>query len=219
MTAIDGGRNSAGWRILVAGTGGQGVLTVARVLCEGFVERGHDVVSGQLHGMAQRGGSVQSSVIIDGGISPVIASGRADFVLGFEPVETARAIPFMAAHTVVFMNTAPISPFVLAQRTVKKEDDASYPDIAELVSAVTAASPRTLALDATQCAVDVGSIKTLNMVMLGCLLGSGMLPCGADAFWSMVSEKMPPALRDANAEAFSKGVVFAGGLKEAGAAS
>ena len=72
----------------------QGVLTAARALCEFFAERGHNVVSGQLHGMAQRGGSVQSSVVIDSGISPVIARGRADFVVGFEPAETVRALPF-----------------------------------------------------------------------------------------------------------------------------
>lgn len=83
MSAADSQKNGDGWRILIAGTGGQGVLTAARLLCDVFVEDGHQAVSGQLHGMAQRGGSVQSSVIIDCGISPVIPSGRADFVLGF----------------------------------------------------------------------------------------------------------------------------------------
>ena len=57
-TRRDEMRTSSGWRICIVGTGGQGVLTAARLLCDTFVERGHDVVSGQLHGMAQRGGGV-----------------------------------------------------------------------------------------------------------------------------------------------------------------
>jgi len=108
----------SGWRVLIVGTGGQGVLTAARLLCDLFVDRGHDVVSGQLHGMAQRGGSVQSSVLIDCGSSPMIAKGRADVVLGFEPVETARALPFMSSRTVVYMNTNPVIPYTVGQQWV-----------------------------------------------------------------------------------------------------
>ncbi len=99
------------------GTGGQGVLTAAKLLCAAFMERGHEVVSDQAHGMAQRGGCVQSSVMIDCGISPVIAQGTADFVLGFEPVETARALPIMAATTTVFMNTSPVIPYARTMPT------------------------------------------------------------------------------------------------------
>ncbi|MFQ5495312.1 MAG: 2-oxoacid:acceptor oxidoreductase family protein, partial [Phycisphaerae bacterium] len=121
MSTANDRRDGPGWKILIAGTGGQGVLTAARLLCDFFVDRGHDVASGQLHGMAQRGGAVQSSVIVDGGPSPIIAMGRADFVVGLEPVETARAIPFMSARTLVFMNTAPVIPFVLAQQAISKQ--------------------------------------------------------------------------------------------------
>lgn len=205
MNSVGDRQKRSGWRILIAGTGGQGVLTAARVLCDCFVERGHDVVSGQLHGMAQRGGSVQASVIIDGGISPMIPSGRADFVVGFEPVETARALPFMSPRTVVCMNTTPVIPFVLAQRTVLKERDAEYPDVQQLFDAIQAVTPRTFAFDATQLAVRAGSIKALNMVMLGSLLGLGLLPCTADAFWNSITKRIPPALRDTNAQAFLEG--------------
>jgi hypothetical protein len=66
-------QHPGGWRIAIAGTGGQGVVTAARVLCDAFVEQGHDVVSSQLHGMAQRGGSVQSAVMI--GAPPISSWG------------------------------------------------------------------------------------------------------------------------------------------------
>jgi indolepyruvate ferredoxin oxidoreductase beta subunit len=205
MNAVDGQAQRSGWRILIAGTGGQGVLTAARLLCDGFVERGHHVVSGQLHGMAQRGGAVQSSVVIDGGISPVIASGRADYVVGFEPVETARALPWMSPRTVVYMNTAPVIPFVLAQRALLNEEVATYPDVNELLGSIRAVTNHAFAFDATRCAKAAGSAQVLNMVMLGGLLGSGSLPCTADEFWNTVSKRMPPALKESNRRAFLGG--------------
>ncbi len=208
--------NKTGWRILIAGTGGQGVLTAARLLCDCFAERGHRVVSGQLHGMAQRGGSVQSSVMIDAGISPVIPSGRADFVLGFEPVETARAMLFMSPHTIVYMNTAPVLPFVLAQRTVLKKGDADYPSVEGIGESIRTATGHLCALEATRYAEEAGSAQALNMVMLGCLLGSGSLPCKAETFWNVAEKRMPPASRETNAAAFRRGVEFAGALQTAG---
>ena len=196
----------SGWRIAIAGTGGQGVLTATKLLCDAFVARGYDVVSGQLHGMAQRGGSVQSSVIIDGGVSPVIAGGRADFVVGFEPVETLRAANYLSPTTVVYMNTTAVVPFVLAQRTVLKQDDANYPDVSRLVDTLSAATANLFTLDATQRAIEAGAAKSLNMVMLGCLLASDDLPCSADEFLEFITNRLPPASRDVNARAFLSGV-------------
>ena len=195
-----------GWRIVVVGTGGQGVVTAARSLCDTLAELGHEVTSVQLHGMAQRGGSVQSSVLIDCGISPMIGRGRADLVLGFEPVETARTLPLMGSGTVVYMNTTPVVPYVLAQRSVLDGQPAKYPDVAGLLEAVRAVTSHVFAFSATYCAVEAGSVRTLNMVMLGCLLGSGLLPCPADDFWTIATRTMPRALLEANARAFASGV-------------
>lgn len=213
MQSAGGNSTLSGWRILIAGTGGQGVLTAARLLCDCLVERGHEVVSGQLHGMAQRGGSVQSTVIIDGGISPVIAEGGADFVVGFEPAETARALPLTSSHTVVYMNTAPVVPFMVGQRLALKEEDAAYPDVEHLREAVRVVASRTFALDASRLAEECGSSRALNMVMLGCLLGSGLLPCSADAFWAVAKTRIPAALRETNARAFRSGSEIAGELQ------
>ena len=206
MKPTNGQHNRSGWRILIVGTGGQGVLTAARLLGESLVEQGRYVVSGQLHGMAQRGGSVQSSVVIDGGLSPVIARGRADFVVGFEPVETVRALPFMSAHTVVHMNTAPVIPYVLGQRSVMKQDRAEYPPVKQLTEAVRALTAQVFPFDATRMARESGSAKTLNVLMLGCLLGCGSLPCTAEDFWNSAVKKIPSALTETNTRAFFKGL-------------
>lgn len=205
-----GDNHNRGLRILFAGTGGQGVLTAARLLCEVLVELGHDIVSGQLHGMAQRGGAVQSSVLVDAGISPVIASGRADFVVGLEPVETARALPLMSAATWVYMNTTPVMPFVLAQRAAKKEKDADYPSVDGLIEAICAVTQRVRAFDATRLAIEAGAAQSLNMVMLGCLLGSGLMPTTAEDFWVRVEQRIPSNLREVNERAFGAGVGHAG---------
>jgi indolepyruvate ferredoxin oxidoreductase beta subunit len=216
VNPIDDLRDRSGWRILIAGTGGQGVLTAARVLCDCFVELEHKVVSGQLHGMAQRGGAVQATVIIDGGISPVIPKGRADYVLGLEPVETTRALPWMSPRTVVFMNTTPVIPFVLAQQSILSGEEVKYPDVNMLLDSIRAVSSSVIAFDAAQCARDAGSTKSLNVVMLGCLLGSGALPCTAEGFWDMVSSRMPAALRESNRRAFFRGTELAAEVQTSG---
>lgn len=136
----------------------------------------------------------------------MIPRGRADFVLGFEPVEAARALPFVSPRTVVYVNTTPVLPFVLAQRTVLEKDQAEYPDVERLCDTIRTATPQVLAFDATRCAVEAGAGQALNMVMLGCLLASGSLPCDAETFWSMAAKRMPPASRETNAKAFRRGV-------------
>jgi indolepyruvate ferredoxin oxidoreductase beta subunit len=199
-------RGHSGRRIVIVGTGGQGALTAARLLCDCLAERGHNVVSGQLHGMAQRGGSVLTSIKIDCGISPVIAGGTADCVLGFEPAETARAIPLMRSGTVVFMNTTPVVPFVLGQQAVLKPGTGRYPSVSDLIESIRAVATHVFPFDATQLAQESGSVKTINTIMLGCLLGSGLLPCTDNEFWQTVTRVMPPKLTKANAKAFSNGV-------------
>jgi len=197
-----------GWRILIAGTGGQGVITASRLLTEFSVQHGHQVVSGQLHGMAQRGGAVQSTVLIDCGISPAIGRGDADTVLGLEPVETARALPFISAKTAVIMNTVPVIPCVLAQNYAVGEGPAEYPSLDKLSTSIREVTSKLVTLDATALAKQAGSIKSLNVVMLGCLFGSGLLPYAAEHFLDSVIKTAPPQLAKTNSKAFLNGVEF-----------
>lgn len=197
-----------GWRIVFAGTGGQGVVTAARILTDFFSARGNQVVSGQLHGMAQRGGSVQASVMIDCGISPVIPAGAADCVVGFEPVETVRALPFMSQSTTVFMNTTPVVPYVLSQQAVRGSGNGKYPSEDSLRQHILSVTPKLLAFDATELARSVGMVKTLNVVMVGCLFGSGILPATPEEFIDTVMKTVPAKLAEANERAFQTGVDY-----------
>ena len=197
-----------GWRIVVAGTGGQGVITAARLLTNFFTQRGNQVLSGQLHGMAQRGGAVQASVMIDAGISPVIPRGGADCVIGLEPVETVRALPFMSENTTVFMNTTKVVPFVLAQMAVRGSPDASYPELETLEKAILDVTPKLHAFDATELARSAGMVKTLNIVMVGCLFGAGILPVEPEEFAETVMKTVPSKLAETNDRAFAAGVEY-----------
>jgi indolepyruvate ferredoxin oxidoreductase beta subunit len=205
---ISTSKDKTGWRIVVAGTGGQGVITVARLLTNFFTQRGNQVISGQLHGMAQRGGAVQASLMIDSGISPVIPRGGADCVMGLEPVETVRALPFMSENTTVFMNTTKVVPFVLAQMTVRGSPDGSYPEQDALEKTILDVTPKLHAFDATELARNAGQVKTLNIVMVGCLFGSGMLPAAPEEFAETVMTTVPSKLADVNNRAFAAGVEY-----------
>jgi indolepyruvate ferredoxin oxidoreductase beta subunit len=203
-------------RILLAGTGGQGVVTAAQWLTSFFAERGHEVTSGQLHGMAQRGGSVSATVAVDCGPSPRIGEGRANAVLGLEPVETVRSLPFVSSSTAVLMNTRPIIPFVVAQNFVRERKGGHYPEVSELAAAVRAVTPHLIALDFTGLAEESGSSRTLNMVMLGALFGIGLLPYSSGEFLEGVRARIPPRLAKVNEAAFLNGARVVESLQAVG---
>lgn len=196
----------SGKRILFVGTGGQGVITAAKLLGNFFVERKHQVISAQLHGMAQRGGAVQSTVMIDCGMSPALQLGRADIVLGCEPVETTRALPYMSPDTIVFMNVTPIIPYVLSQQFVLGKGSGLNPDEEILRESIRAVTQKLFTLDATKLADDAGSEKSVNVVMLGCLFGADILPYSSEEFLDSIIENVPQKIADINRRAFLSGV-------------
>lgn len=201
-------RDKSGLRIHIVGTGGQGLILTARLITRFFVQRGQHVLCSQLHGMAQRGGSVQSTVMIDCGDCPVMRTGGADVVLGLEPVETARALTYISSRTLVFMNTVPIIPYILSQQYVLGKKGTKYPDLEELKDAIGAVTRKLYTLNATERAREAGAVKALNMVMLGCLLGTGSLPCTAEEFLDSLKVAAPPNMAEINSRAFSSGVEF-----------
>jgi indolepyruvate ferredoxin oxidoreductase beta subunit len=146
--------------------------------------------------------------MIDCGISPVIPNGAADCVVGFEPVETVRALPFMSQSTTVFMNTTPVVPYVLSQQAVRGKGSGQYPSEDSLQQHVLSVTPKLLAFDATELARSAGMVKTLNVVMVGCLFGSGILPATPEEFAETVMKTVPSKLAEANERAFQTGVDF-----------
>ncbi len=193
----DGG--AARLRILLVGVGGQGVLTAARHIGEACLQAGHEAVLGQLHGMSQRGGSVESTVVVGGAESSFIEDGEADVVLGLEPLETLRARPRMHARTKVVTSTAPIVPHLLSQM------GKPYPPLAEILSAIRAVAASVEALDGAAIVRQAGARQALNVAMLGALAALEVLPFPAEALWSAVAARTRERFLGGNRRAFELG--------------
>ncbi len=142
--------------IVLAGVGGQGILSIATVLGCAAIENKLNLKQAETHGMSQRGGAVQSYLrLSDKPIySDLIPSGQADLILSVEPMESLRYLPFLASDGYVVTN---ITPF----RNID-----NYPEI-EVVMAEIKKQPRVVAIDAETIAREAGNAKASNMVMLG----------------------------------------------------
>lgn len=153
-------------RILVVGVGGQGVLTAARAIGEAACRAGLDVRVGQLHGMSQRGGSVEATVCIGRGAGHRIGPAQADVVLGLEPLEALRALPRMSRRTVVFVAPEAIVPFSLTTR------GAGHPDLEAIVARLWTVAGEVRV---------VGGPARANVALVAALADSGLLPALREA--------------------------------------
>lgn len=186
-------------RIFFTGVGGQGTLVATRLVGEAALEESIPVTLSEIHGMAQRGGVVESSVVAGSAFSPTIADGEADIVLAFEPLEAVRALPKCHGKTLVICNTVPLVPFTVAVGQSK------YPPTEELIGLVRDKVGRLVTLDAVATARDAGTDRAANIVMVGVLAGMNILPI-KDASWEAGLKRiLPSKLFDVNWKAFQKG--------------
>jgi indolepyruvate ferredoxin oxidoreductase beta subunit len=187
------------YRIFLTGVGGQGTLLATTVLAEAAVYAGHNVVASEVHGMAQRGGVVESAVMIGDIKSPIISDGEADLLLGFEPVETYRAMRKCSADSVVISNSVRVTPYTVA---IGK---ASYPDVKKLFSFIGSRVKKLITLDAQALAQEAGSVLSANVVMLGAVASSGAIPVPREAFEETIRTKTKAKFVEANLRAFDLG--------------
>lgn len=187
-------------RIYLTGVGGQGTLTATTLLARVALEQGFEVSSGEIHGMAQRGGVVESTVLIGGWKSPTITHGEADIILGFEPMETLRALPYLAQGGIVLSSLDPIaSPGVSAGRE-------SYPDINMIQEKTRAVASKAWFLPCRELGIQAGSIQSGNLCLLAAMCATGLAPFGPDALKDGVRKFMAPKLVDMNLKAIDLGV-------------
>jgi len=187
------------YRVFFTGVGGQGTLLATMVLAEAAIRAGHPVLASEVHGMAQRGGVVESSVMIGDIHSPIISDGEADVLLGFEPLETYRALRKCSADSVIISNQVPIMPFGVA---IGKS---VYPDVDKLFRFAASQVKRLITLDAPALARQAGSVLSANMVMVGALARSGVLPVSRESFEETIRAKTKKQFLDINLKAFESG--------------
>jgi len=187
------------YRVYFTGVGGQGTLLATSVLAEAAISAGYQAVTSEIHGMAQRGGVVESTVMIGNVKSPIISDGEADILLGFEPVETYRALRKCSAGSVVISNTVPIMPYGVA---IGK---GSYPSVDKMFDFIRSRVKRLITVDAQPLAEQAGSILSANIVVLGALAGSDALPVSKEAFEDTIQTKTKKAFVETNLKAFALG--------------
>jgi indolepyruvate ferredoxin oxidoreductase, beta subunit len=187
-------------KIVIIAVGGQGNLLSSRLLGEAALSKKMPFVISEIHGMAQRGGIVESAVLLGDVSSPIVSAGESDVFLGFEPLETLRGLGKCTRKTVVITNTTPLPPFTVAV------GQGSYPPVDEILDQLRARIDRVIAFDGTALAAEAGNPLSLNMVMLGALIGSETIPLGGEDVKNAISTSTKKAFLDSNLKAFDLGM-------------
>jgi indolepyruvate ferredoxin oxidoreductase, beta subunit len=186
-------------RIFCTGVGGQGTLLATRLLGEAAMEAGYNAQVSETHGMAQRGGVVESTVVLGSLASPIISAGEADIVLGFEVLEAFRSLNRCQAGTLVVTNTGVNVPYTVATGQAK------YPPVARMLELMQGQVGRLIGLDANNLAEEAGSALAVNMVLLGALLSTGRVPFEVDGFIRVIQARTPSKFLETNLKAFHLG--------------
>lgn len=186
-------------RLIIVAVGGQGNLLTARVLGEAALSSGIPVRMSEIHGMAQRGGVVESAIVLGGAQSSIISDGEADILLGFEPAETLRALNRCNKNTVVITNTNPMPPFTAA---IGK---GVYPEMEKILGLIKAKTARLIAFDAMELANKAKNPLGQNMVLLGALISTGIIPLSPDIVRKAMENTTKKAFLESNLKAFDLG--------------
>jgi indolepyruvate ferredoxin oxidoreductase beta subunit len=190
-------------RLIVVAVGGQGNLLASKMLGEAALMANVPFRMSEIHGMAQRGGVVESALVFGDAQSMLISDAEADVLLGFEPCETLRALKKCNSQTVVISNTTPLPPFTVSMgRGV-------YPDLNQILNLIRAKTRRLVAFDALALAKTAGSPMALNTVLLGGLIQTGILPLSVIHMKQAIEMHSNASSMDINKKAFDLGFTAA----------
>lgn len=182
--------------ILIVGVGGQGTLLTSKILGNVAIESGYDVKMSEVHGMAQRGGSVVTYVRMGDEVSsPIIEIGSADVILAFEELEALRWIDYLKKDGILIINTQRIDPMPVIMR----KDE--YPD--GILDKLSDKIKNIVSIDALSHAKEAGTFKAVNVVMLGKLAKE--LGFDKKIFIASIKKTVPQKFIDLNLIAFEKG--------------
>ena len=183
--------------ILLVGVGGQGTILASKILTHVALAQGYEVKMSEIHGMAQRGGSVVTQVRIGKDVySPVIEPGEADYMVAFEQLEAYRWSHFLKKEGVLIVNTQKIAPLPVLIGT------ATYPE--SILGDLKGRIERFIQLDGLRLATEAGNAKATNVVLMGVL--SKYMDFPEEAWQEALVAKIPAKLLDLNKKAFAFGV-------------
>jgi len=184
--------------ILICGVGGQGTVLASRIIAAAAMAEGSTVHSAETIGMAQRGGPVTSHVRIgDEAYSPLIPNKKADLIIGFEPAEVVRNINYLSRDGIAVVNTSPVKP--VTESLLKSGYDGT-----EMVSYLKE-NVNCIFVDGNTECEKLGSVKFLNILLLGVAAGSGKLGIKKETILEEIKKRVKEKFIDANTEAFLTG--------------
>jgi indolepyruvate ferredoxin oxidoreductase beta subunit len=189
------------FKIVVAGVGGQGTLLASRLLAEAAIKAGLHVKIGETYGMAQRGGPVMGHIQIGGETNnPQIRKGEADVLIGFEPAEAVRrGVTYLKKDGLALINTRKTAPVEVVSGMMP------YPDMDKLIDLLKQVTGNIHLFDATGIAEEAGDSITTNIVMLGSIVESGLLPYSEEIVLETLKDSLRPQFLEMNMKAFELG--------------
>ncbi len=186
--------------IILCGVGGQGTVLASKLISASAMENGIPVMSAETIGMAQRGGSVTSHIRIgDGVYSPMIPLKGADVLIGFEPGEAVRMLPFLKNGGAAVVSSRVVIPVTEA---LARTDYSSEKMISYLRSHV----GRLTVVDTEKAVAQVGTAKVLNIILLGAAVAAGALPVSAETLLDMIARRVPGKYLELNRRALEYGL-------------
>jgi len=190
------------WNVIITGVGGQGNVLASQILGQILIQQGYSITIGETYGASQRGGSVMSHIRVSrtAQFSPLIPEGKCDLVLGLEPVEALRILAqYGNPGVMMLINTRPIYPIdVIA-------GNAAYPEISVVLKKIQGLSRRVWTLNATEIGLELGDPIFSNIVMIGALSATDLLPVHREGFQTDIQEMLPSHKLQLNIEACERG--------------
>ena len=186
-------------RIYFTGVGGQGTLTATNLLAKTALMCGQDVVAGEVHGMAQRGGVVESVILLGGWRSPKLDLGEADLLLGFEPLETLRGLAYLRQGGVVLSSSDALPPLSVSLGV------SPYPSMESIKDEVQKVAGQSVFLPCRSLGLQAGSIQSGNTVLLAAACAIHALPFTLDDLAKAVQTFLPAKLHASNLKAIELG--------------
>ena len=184
--------------IVFTGVGGQGVVVLSDIYCEAAMLDGFDVAKAEIHGMAQRGGSIVAYARIGGKVeSPLIETGKADAIVGFEILEAARALPMLKKKGTVIVNMKYIQPNCMISGAKPKKT--------EELMAILRAKAKVHEIDGVGIAEKLGNTLVVNTILLGALSALPEIPVKMESFQQAIASRLKEKYINLNLKAFQLG--------------
>lgn len=189
------------YNIILAGVGGQGVLTLAGIIARAAFLEGYDVKASELHGLSMRFGSIDVNLRIGKNIySPLVPLRSADLIISQEPLEAARKIKYANKNTVFILDTKPQIPIISYIEKTK------YPSISEIKTMLSKSSKKIITVDASEVSIkEAGSSVMANIFLLGRLAAEKVLPIKKESYIKIMKEILKPAALEQNLKIFELG--------------